>query len=182
MSKLRVLRGFNAILNVHERSLPISLATAERLLESLSSRSDLLWPCERWPPMVLNAGLAPGSSGGHSMIRYAVSEHLQGRRVEFEFGSMEHLGTFRGRHYFEVLPRGGQVILRHTIDVETDLRTWGYWKVFVEQIHDALIEDAFDKAERSAGLRSPHRSRWSAHVRLLRWLRARQAARRLASA
>jgi hypothetical protein len=178
VSKLRVLRGWNAIFNVHERGLPIPLATAERLLESLSSDSDLLWPCECWPPMVLERGLAPGSSGGHSKVRYAVSEHVAGRRVEFEFGRMAHLRTFRGRHYFEVLPRGTQVILRHTIDVETDFPTWVYWKVFVEQVHDALLEDAFDKAERSAGLPRPHRSRWSARVRFLRWLRARPRAPR----
>ena len=94
------------------------------------------------------------------------------------FQPMEHLTDFRGRHYFEVLALGGSVKLRHSIDVETSFRTWIYWKLFIERIHDALLEDAFDKAERSAGLDRPRRSRWSPVVRLLRWLRARQAAAR----
>jgi hypothetical protein len=127
--------------------------------------------------MVLNRGLTLNSCGGHSSIRYKVAEYLPGRRVEFEFEPMPHLQCFRGRHFFEVLPRGEQVIMRHTIDVEIDFATWVYWKLFIERIHDAVIEDAFDKAERSAGMSQPHRSRWSLYVRFLRWLRARHASR-----
>jgi hypothetical protein len=176
MSKLCVFRGWSAILNIHERTLAVEAETAGRLLDSLSSRDDLLWPRETWPPMVLDRGLTPGSRGGHSVIRYSVGEFVPGRRVEFEFQAMPALPGFRGRHYFEVMPRRGRVLLRHTIDVETGFRTWLYWKVFIERLHDALIEDAFDKAERNAGVDRPHLSRWPLSVRLLRRLRARKAA------
>jgi hypothetical protein len=37
--------------NVHERTLPMGAADAGRLLGSLASRDDRLWPGERWPPM-----------------------------------------------------------------------------------------------------------------------------------
>jgi len=177
MSKLRIFRGWRAVLNVHERRLPIAPETAGHLLDSVSSADDRLWPGELWPPMVLDRGLAPGSSGGHAMVRYAVSEHVPGRRVEFEFRPMARLATFRGRHYFEVLPRGGQTLLRHTIDVDTGFATWLQWKLVVEHLHDALLEDAFDKAERSAGVPAPHRSRWPLRVRFLRWLVARSTAK-----
>jgi hypothetical protein len=127
--------------------------------------------------MVLDGGLAPGSRGGHALIRYEVSEYVPMKRVEFEFQPMARLRAFRGRHYFEVLPRSGQTILRHTVDVDTDFATWVRWKLAIEHLHDALIEDAFDKAERSAGLPAPHRSRWPLRVRILRRLLARRAAK-----
>jgi hypothetical protein len=88
------------------------------------------------------------------------------------------LRTFRGRHYFEVLARREQSILRHTIDVDTDFATWTRWKLLIEPLHDALLEDAFDKAERKAGMPAPHRSVWSLRVHLLRWLVRRQSARK----
>ncbi|MGO9232446.1 MAG: SRPBCC family protein [Bryobacteraceae bacterium] len=175
MSKLLVLRGWKAVLNIHERRLPIPIETGGRILDSLSSGGDLLWPREQWPPMVLDGGLAPGSCGGHSGIRYAVSEYVPGRRVEFEFRPMARLRAFRGRHYFEVLSRGKQTILRHSIDVDTDFATWLQWKLVIEHLHDALMENAFDKAERSAGVPAPHRSGWPIRVRFLRWLVRRQA-------
>jgi hypothetical protein len=129
--------------------------------------------------MILDRGLAPGSCGGHGLIRYKVSEYVPGRRVEFEFRPMagSRLRTFRGRHYFEVLSRGEQVLLRHTIDVDTDFATWVQWKLVIEHLHDALLEDAFDKAERKACLPAPHRSAWPLRVRFLRWMVRRQSAR-----
>jgi hypothetical protein len=177
MSKLRIFRGWKAVLNIHERRLPISPETAGHILDSASSSDDLLWPNELWPPMVLDRGLAPGSRGGHAMIRYEVAEYVPGKRVEFQFRPMQRLSTFCGRHYFEVLPRGGETILRHTIDVDTGFATWVRWKLVVEHLHNALIEDAFDKIERNAGVRLPRRSRWPLRVRFLRWLLARSSAR-----
>ena len=170
MSKLHIFRGWKAVLNTHERRLAISSETAGRILDSASSSDDRLWPHELWPPMVLDRGLAPGSRGGHAMVRYEVAEHVPGKRLEFQFRPMQRLSTFCGRHYFEVLPRGGQTTLRHTIDVDTDFATWVQWKLVVEHLHDALIEDAFDKVERNAGVPAPHRSRWTLRVRFLRWL------------
>jgi hypothetical protein len=177
MSKLCVFRTWKAVLNTHERRFPISPEMAGRILDSVSSRDDLLWPNELWPPMVLDRGLAPGSRGGHAMVRYQVSEYVPGKRVEFEFRPMQRLPAFRGRHYFEVLPRGGQTLLRHTIDVDTDFATWVRWKLVVEHLHDALLEDAFDKAGRNAHVPAPHRSRWPLRVRFLLWLVARNSAK-----
>jgi len=124
--------------------------------------------------MILDHPLEVGARGGHSLIRYQVTEYLPGRRVEFEFEPMQHLNKFVGRHYFEIVPRKEHTILRHTIDVEIDFPTWIYWKIFIERIHDAVIEDAFDKAEKNAGIASSRPARWSHYVRLLRWLRSRK--------
>lgn len=174
MSKLCICRSWTATLNVHERILPVPVEDVSPLLDSLAGDKDRLWPAEKWPPMILDHGLALESRGGHSLIRYRVTEYIPGRRVEFEFEPMPHLRKFIGRHYFEVVPRAGHTILRHTIDVEIDFSNWLYWKVFIERIHDAVIEDAFDKAELHAGISCPHHSRWSLYVRFLRWLRSRR--------
>lgn len=177
MSKLWIFRNCRTIFNVHERMLPIAPESAAQILNSLASVDDRLWPTEFWPPMVLDRGLQLGAQGGHSQIRYHVAEYVPGKRIEFAFDPMVQLSTFRGRHYFEVIARPRGTVLRHTIDCEIGHRQWIYWKIFIERIHDAVIEDAFDKAEREAGLAQPHRSRWSLYVRLLRWLRARQSRR-----
>lgn len=177
MVKVLAVRGWNAILNIHERRIPVTALAAGPLLESLASPEDRLWPNEIWPPMVLAHGLSVGSSGGHRATRYRVSAHVPGHRVEFTFDAMRHLRLFRGRHWFEIIDDDDAIFLRHTIDVRTCPRTWAYWKIFVEPVHDAVIEDAFDKAERNLGVTDPRRSRWPVRVRLLRWLRARQAKR-----
>ncbi|MTJ82261.1 MAG: SRPBCC family protein [Telmatospirillum sp.] len=177
MAKVLAIRGWNAILNIHERRIPASLPDAGALLETLAGPSDRLWPHERWPAMILDRGLSVGSAGGHRAIRYRLAEHVPGRRIDFTFEAMPHLRLFRGHHRFEVIEDDDAVLLRHTIDVRTSPATWIHWKIFIEAIHDALIEDAFDKAERGLGVTGRPRSRWPLRVRLLRWWRALQAKR-----
>jgi hypothetical protein len=174
MGKIIVVRGWGAVLNIHERVLPVSLDTVAPLLDSLGSGRDRLWPIDRWPPMLLDRGLAPGSRGWHTQIRYRLATYLPGRRVEFQFEPMAHLPHFAGRHVFEAFQRGELTVMRHTLDVEVDFRTWVRWKLGIERLHDAVIEDAFDRAEVQAHLPRPHRSRWSLYVRFLRWLRTRR--------
>src|ERR1035438_6025778 len=48
MSKLLIFRWWRAVLNVHERRLPVPTETAGRILDSLASADDLLWPREKW--------------------------------------------------------------------------------------------------------------------------------------
>jgi hypothetical protein len=177
MGKLCIIRGWRAILNVHERSFPVPEVALSTVLDTLAGTDDQLWPWELWPPMVLDRGLRIGSRGGHSLIRYHLTEYVPGKRIEFGFDPMVHLGGFRGRHFFEVIARPGHTVLRHTIDVEIDPANWIYWKVFIERIHDAVLEDAFDKVERHLGIVPRRRSRWSLYVRFLRWLRARSGAK-----
>jgi hypothetical protein len=174
MSKLSIHRGWKAVLNVHERKLPVPAEAVAPVLDSLASKNDRLWPTEKWPPMLLDRGLQIGSQGGHSVVRYKVTSYIPGKRVELEFDPATYLGKIGGRHYFEIVPRPGHTILRHVIDAEIDFSNWLYFKIFTERIHDAVIEDAFDKAEHYAGVPHPHHSRWSLYVRLLRWYRAKK--------
>jgi hypothetical protein len=76
MSKIRVLRGWRAIFNVHERAFAAPGPRVGAVLDSLASAQDQLWPGDKWPPMVLDRGWRVGSTGGHSKIRYTVSDYL----------------------------------------------------------------------------------------------------------
>jgi hypothetical protein len=124
--------------------------------------------------MQLDDGLEVGSSGGHGAIRYAVSESVPGQRIEFTFLPMREVGTFIGRHFYEVVAATDGVVLRHVLDVKTSLRTWMLWMLVIAPLHDALIEDAFDKAERNLGLENPRPAKWSLRVRILRKLESRR--------
>src|SRR5919198_1110330 len=69
--------------NTHHRA--IDAANLGELLDRLAGPDDPLWPSHAWPPLRLDAGLAPGSRGGHGPIRYTVAEYEPGRRVRFRF-------------------------------------------------------------------------------------------------
>lgn len=154
------------VLNVHERVLDATLADAGTLVDSLGHRTGSLWP-ERWPPMRLDGPLAPGTRAGHTPIRYIVESYEPGRRVRFRFTAPR---GFDGFHMFEIEqePAGG-VRIRHTLAMRARGIAMLTWPLVFRPLHDALIEDAFDRAQRSFGPLASE-SRWSARVRFLRWL------------
>lgn len=110
-------------------------------------------------------------------MRYHLTEYDPGRRVVFQFAADGLTGGLDGRHFFEVVTRRDHTILRHVVDAECNLEMWAKWRFLIEPMHDALIEDAFDKAETKLSGRAVNRSRWSLWVRILRGMRRRAAAR-----
>ncbi len=157
--------------NVHERHLAAPAEQVGALLSSLGSPDDRLWPADRWPPLELDGPVRPGARGGHAAIRYTVTEHLPGRRVAFTFD--EPTGLV-GSHRFEVdeHPDGGSV-LRHVLDAQPHGSMRLLAPLAVRWLHDALLEDALDRAERSLGVGPGRPARWSPYVRLLRRLAVR---------
>jgi hypothetical protein len=65
------------ILNIHERIIDGSVEQVGRLIDSLSSSNDLLWPIDRWTPMKAQEphyGTSITISSGHDYCgRFAVS-------------------------------------------------------------------------------------------------------------
>jgi len=162
------------ILNIHERSMVGPAPVVSELLDGLSGPNDRLWPADRWPPMKLDAPLGVGSAGGHGPVRYCVSEYTPGRKVVFNFDESGLLAGLAGRHWFEVVPNGEQTVLRHVIEASCDFRTWIHWSTVIKPLHNALLEDALDGAERALNPSSQSSSRWNLWVRFLRSLLKRK--------
>ncbi|NMO20766.1 SRPBCC family protein [Pyxidicoccus fallax] len=157
--------------NIHERFLPVPPERLAPLLDSLASREDGLWPHERWPRMRFDRPLAVGASGGHGPIRYDVEGYEPGRRVRFRFRAPR---GFDGWHALVVEPAEGGVLLRHELEMAARGPARLSWPVVFRPLHDALVEDALDKAELAVTGRVARPARWGWRVRVLRAALARQ--------
>lgn len=166
------------IYNKHERKILAPPDEVGGILDSLSGPSDRLWPADDWPPMKFDAMLQEGARGGHGPVRYCVTEYVPGRRVVFQFEAAGLTGGLDGRHFFEVVARRDYTVLRHVVDTDCDFRMWAKWCVLIEPMHDALIEDAFDRVENKLHGAVPKRTHWSLWVRFLRKMRGRKARRK----
>jgi len=156
--------------NVHERLIEAPELEVGRLLDSLASPEDQLWPTDRWPRMVLDGPLGPGASGGHGPIRYVVEAYEPGRSVRFRFTRPP---GFVGHHCFELeAVSADQTRLRHSIEMHAHGLTWLKWALVIRHLHDALLEDALDRAETSLGAGLPQQ-RHSLRVCALRWMLSR---------
>ncbi|MBK5096978.1 MAG: SRPBCC family protein [Gemmatimonadetes bacterium] len=150
---------------IHERYLPSRPDEAGALIDSLASPKDRLWPRDAWPSMRLDSGLRVGSAGGHGPIRYSVEAYDPARLVRFRFTAPRGFG---GTHEFEVIPTGEHATLRHVIDMRVSGLARLSWPAIYAPLHDALIEDALDRAESTLGVGAGRRSPWSPRVRALR--------------
>lgn len=153
--------------NVHERTLAARPEAVGALIDTLASPRDALWPHRSWPRMAFDRPLAVGAVGGHGPIRYTVDRYEPGRRVQFRFTAPR---GFDGIHRYDVVPVAEATTrLRHVLDMQTSGWARVSWPMVFRPLHDALIEDSLDRAERSLGL-TPRPTRWSPWVRLLRWM------------
>jgi hypothetical protein len=157
--------------NAHRRRLPVPADRAGALIDGLASPEDRLWPHHAWPPMRLDRPLGVGADGGHGPIRYHVEAYEPGRSVVFRFSGPTGLS---GIHRFEAVGDGDGAVLGHVIDGNAALRFAPSWLLVYRPLHDALIEDALDRAEEACTGTVERPARWSPWVRLIR----RGAARR----
>ena len=162
------------VVNVHERALPASASIAGELIDRLASDQDALWPFDRWPPMRFDRPLGTGAVGGHGPIRYTVESYEPGCAIRFRFA--KPVG-FNGSHWFELKNTSADsVTFRHVIEMDAVGGAYLLWLFVIRPLHNALIEDALDRAAVFVGA-SPRARRWSLWVRLLRRaMRRRRAA------
>ncbi|MEV7025399.1 SRPBCC family protein [Kitasatospora sp. NPDC093558] len=161
-----------AVLNIHERTVPAPEETVGALLDGLAGPDDRLWPGPAWPRMRFDGPLAVGASGGHGPVRYTVVGYQPGRWVRFRFNGPR---GFDGFHEFTVQPatesgNGGGTLLRHTIVMRAHGPARVSWPLAFRWLHDALLEDALDRAVRACGGTVATPARWTPYVRLLRAL------------
>jgi hypothetical protein len=97
--------------------------------------------------MRLDGPLRVGARGGHGPIRYEVVAHEPSRLVRFRFAKSSGID---GEHAFEAIPVGdGQTLLRHTMIGDARGSVALKWRLAIRRLHDALLEDALDKAAKA---------------------------------
>lgn len=153
------------VLNIHERTIAQSSDHIVPLLASLASKNDLVWPYEQWPRMRFKDGIKIGAIGGHGPIVYEIVSFDPHSAIVFKFHEPR---GFVGTHCLELEARGEEAtMLRHTIDMRLKGRARWIWLLAIRWLHDALIEDAFDKVENYFTSKKK-RSKWNLWVRFLR--------------
>lgn len=155
------------VLNIHQRTVAQPLEEIAALLETLATKQDKIWPKEHWPKMKLDKGLTVGSTGGHGPIAYVVKQYLPNSLVTFEFLAPK---GFSGIHQFELKALGEQhTEIKHVIDMKLSGLGLISWPVAIRWLHDALIEDAFDKIENQFSTEQK-KTPWNLWVKILRRL------------
>jgi hypothetical protein len=152
------------VINVHTRIIAQPKAEIVKLFKTLASENDQMLATDKWPRMKLDRGLRVGSKGGHAMITYFVEAYDPEYFIKFRFT----VDGFNGYHQFklqELEPH--KTALTHTIDMHTQNSATIKWLLAIRWLHDAYIEDAFDKVENQfASVQKT--SKWSLWVRFLR--------------
>lgn len=155
------------VINIHRRIIERPKTEIAELFKTLASKNDLMWPFENWPPMRLDQGLTVGSKGGHGPIKYTVEEYEANEFIQFKF---THPKGFNGFHRFEILALSdNSTELKHIIDMKATFAGTLQWVIAIRWLHDALVEDAFDKVENQFNL-VKRENRWTIWVKLLRKL------------
>lgn len=154
--------------NVHRRHLAADPTDVWDLVARLGGPDDELWP-SGWPRARLDGPMEPGTSGRHGPVAYVVARVEPGRLVSFRFTAPR---GFHGHHRFEVGPAAGDTggtTLEHHVEMTADVPARLSWWAFIRPLHDALVEELLDRAERATTgrLAGPPAAR-SAWVRLLR--------------
>lgn len=156
----------NMVHNLHERQIYAPVDEVGTLIDSLGGKNDRLWPRNEWPAMRLNGPLGVGAEGGHGPVRYFVTHYERGRRVEFQFTGP---AGFTGCHSFTALGNGeDSTLLRHELVLSPHERAVLTWPLFYRPLHDALIEESLDRAQRECGAPPDRPARRSLWTKILR--------------
>lgn len=160
------------VLSRHARDLDASGEEVGRLVAALGSEHDVLWPNDLWPGTQLefDRPLGPGARGGHGVIRYSVEAYEPGRRVRFRFDPGTGLD---GTHGFDVEPLAdGRTRLVHTLDTRLEGAV-RLAKPLLLRMHDTMIGQVLDNAERVTGGRVERPTRMALWMRALNAVEAR---------
>lgn len=152
------------VINIHKRVLNQPTSKIGELLNTLATKNDMMLATDKWHPMRLDRGLQVGSKGGHGPIKYFVTAYHPEKSITFQFD----LKGFNGFHRFDIIELGtNQTELSHIIDMTTTGTATLRWALAIRWLHDAYIEDAFDKVENHF-TKDKKYSRWNFWVRFLR--------------
>nr|WP_294937871.1 hypothetical protein [uncultured Flavobacterium sp.] len=132
------------IINIHKRVLSQPKHEVAKLFRTLGTENDLMLATDKWSPLKLDKGLQVGSKGGHGPIKYFVTDFQEDNSITFQFD----LTGFNGFHKFHLTElETNRTELSHIIDMTTTGAASIKWALAIRWLHDAYIEDAFDKVE-----------------------------------
>lgn len=152
--------------NVHERMVAAPIERVGPLLDRLGGSRDVLWPTPAWQPMVLDGPVAVGAAGGHGSIRYQITAHEPGRKVEAAFVPGQGIDGWLA---FTAEPVGSErTLLRVVAQARFSGAMVVAWPLAVRWAHDAVLEELFDNAQRVVGDEPERPVRRSPWVRLMR--------------
>jgi hypothetical protein len=152
------------VINIHKRTIQQPESKIGELLNTLATDNDMILATDKWPPMRLDNGLQVGSKGGHGPIKYFVTDYQPQKSITFQFD----LEGFNGFHKFELTKLDiDKTELFHVIDMTTTGSATMKWLFAIRWLHDAYIEDAFDRVE-NYFITDKKSSKWSWWVKTLR--------------
>ncbi|WP_200870928.1 SRPBCC family protein [Amycolatopsis keratiniphila] len=152
--------------NRHHRIVDVAQERVGALIDTLSTDGDRLWPVDAWPPMRFDRPLGVGATGGHGPVRYHVESYEPGKSVRFRFTAPR---GFDGFHEFTLrATENGRTELGHLMVLRLRHPAWLTYPLLWRPMHDALLEDCLDRAERELTGTVERPARWSLYVRLLR--------------
>ena len=153
------------VINIHKRILNQPKDRISELLGTLATENDEILATDKWSAMKLNEGLKEGSIGGHGPIRYTVKKYIPGEFIQFEFTKPK---GFNGSHRFEVIElENDKTEIKHTIEMNATGTGILFWTIAIRWLHDAFIEDSFDKVENHF-LTEKTKTKWTIWVKVLR--------------
>ena len=154
-------------INIHKRIIYQPKEKISKILDSLSTKNDQLWPKEKWPPMIFKKGLTEGAIGGHGPIKYSIKKYIPGNLIKFKFLKPD---GFLGIHKFEIIEiEKEKTVLKHTINMTVSGKEMFTWYIAIKWLYDALLEDCLDKAENHF-LTDKKKTKWNLWVIFLRRL------------
>lgn len=151
--------------NIHRRIIPTSASHVGKAFDSLATENDAIWPYEKWPAIRFEEGVKVGSKGGHGPVGYSIEAYSKGELIRFKFTQPQ---GFHGIHEFylnEISEKETEIV--HAIKMRTTFWASIQWLIAIRWLHDALIEDAFDKLENHFSIHK-RSSTYNFWVRILR--------------
>lgn len=153
------------VLNIHKRTIYQPKTKVVELLLTLATENDKIWPTANWPAIKFKEGIKIGSKGGHGPIRYTIEKYDPNEIIQFRFSKPD---DFIGIHKFEIKELGEKKTeISHTIDMNVKGKGMLTWFLGIRSLHNALIEDAFDKFENNFSEKQKS-TKWNFWVRILR--------------
>lgn len=133
------------VINIHKRKIGQPKENVLQLFKTLATTEDKVWPYEKWPAIRFKEGLKIGSKGGHGIVRYTIVSFKEGEHIKFEFTKPD---GFFGTHELNIMKLlNNETEISHKIKMNTSFKATILWVLIIRWLHDALIEDAFDKVE-----------------------------------